>query len=231
MSSLAALRTRVREKVDEDTAAFWSETLINNQLNESYRFYWTFILKAFEGYFATTSYISFDANSAGEYSLPSNCLKVRLVQRCLQNENVPLRYWEIFDATVSKNIAQSTYNLPTYRFRGSKIVFEPAPDFSETNAILLEYLKGPTAMDGTTDADTEFAALPMAEDCVVLRAVIKCKGIEEMVAGGGADSDPFIKDLLTTEQMLKETIEQRTSARIYVEQFGEDDNNATITYL
>jgi len=38
----------------------------------------------------------------------------------------------------------------------------------------------------------------MAEDCVVTRAVIKCKGIEEMVGGGGVDADPFIKDLLTT---------------------------------
>ena len=47
-STLAQLRTRVREKVDEDTAAFWSDTVINSQLNEAYRYYWAFILKLYE---------------------------------------------------------------------------------------------------------------------------------------------------------------------------------------
>jgi hypothetical protein len=43
-----------------------------------------------------------------------------------------------------------------------------------------------------------------------------------MVAGGGADADPFIKDLSNTEQMLKEALEQRIVGRMSVEQYGED---------
>ena len=66
--------------------------------------------------------------------------------------------------------------------------------------------------------DSEFPLL--AEDCMVARTVVKCKGIEEMVAGIGADSDPFIADVLSTEQILKEAIEQKTRARVYVEPFG-----------
>lgn len=222
MSTLAQLRTRVREKVDEATAAFWSDTVINSQINEAYRFYWAFILKLDEAYFNTTSQISFDANSAGEYSLPADFFKLKLVSRNLSNSKAPLRYFERFENTISNLSSNSTYNLPTYRFRGKKIVFEPAPDFTETNACELEYTKKPTSLSASVDVDTDFPDL--GEDCIVLRATIKCKSIEEMIAGGGADTDPFIADLLSTEQMLKEAIEQRTTARVYVEQFGEDDN-------
>lgn len=223
-STLAQLRTRVREKVDEDTAVFWSDTLINSQLNEAYRFYWAFILKLHESYFSKTSNISFDANTSGEYSLPSDFFKARLVSRVLSSEKVPLRYLERYEGVISKTLGVSTYNLPTYRFRGAKVLFEPAPDFSETNAVELEYTRTLTALSSSVNIDDEFPAL--AEDCVVLRAVIKCKSIEEMVAGGGADLDPFTQDLLTTEQMLKEALEQRTVARQFVEQFGEYDNDA-----
>lgn len=223
MSTLAQLRTRVREKVDEATAAFWTNTVVDNQLNEAYRFYWAFIIKLHEGYFNKISQISFDANSAGEYSLPSDFFKARLVSRNLSTEKVPLKYNERFETSISTTLANSTYNLPTYRFIGAKIKFEPAPDFSETNAVDLEYTRTLSDLSASVNVDSEFPAL--GEDCVVLRAVIKCKGIEEMVAGEGADSDPFIKDLLTTEQMLKEAVEQRTTARQYVEQFGEEDDS------
>lgn len=222
-STLAQLRTRVREKVDEDTAAFWSDTLINNQLNESYRYYWAFILKLHESYFNLIANISFDANSAGEYGLPSGSFKIRLISRVLANEKIPLRYHERYETAIAKTLGNATYNLPTYRFRGSKILFEPAPDYSETNAIEIEYTKTLTNLSATQSIDSEFPEL--GEDCVVLRAVLKCKGIEEMVTGEGADRDPFIQDLLTTEQMLKEVLEQRTVQRVYVEQFGIDDND------
>lgn len=223
MSTLAQLVTRVREKVDEATAAFWSDALIGNQLNESYRYYWAFILKLHEGYFAKTSYISFDATkTTGEYSLPVDFFKCRLVSRVLSNTFVPLKYFERYDTAMSSGLSNSTFSLPAYRFRGSYIVFEPAPDFTEANAVLLEYIRTLTPLGAGVDIDSEMPAF--AEDCIVTRAVIKCKGIEEMVAGGGVDADPFIKDLLSTEQLLKEVVEQKSTARIYVEQFGEDND-------
>ena len=226
MSTQAQLRTRVREKVDEDTAAFWSNTLIDNQLSEAYRFYWAWIIKLHEGYFLKTDNISYDANSAGEYALPSDFFKIRLLSRVISAEKIPLRYFERYDNALPTTLTNSIYNLPTYRMRGSKLVIEPAPDFSLTNALELEYTRTLSALSASVDVDSEFAGIPTAEDCLVIRAVIKCKGIEEMVAGGGADIDPFIKDLLTTEQMLKEAVEQRVTARQFVEQFGEQDNDS-----
>lgn len=220
-STQAQLRTRVREKVDEATAAFWSNTVIDNQVNEAYRFYWAFILKLDEGYFKELANISFNANADGLYDLPSDFFKASLVSRVLSNEKVPLRPYNRFEASVSKTLGNSAYNLPTYRFLGNQIKFEAAPDFSETNAIELEYIKTLIDLSSTVNIDTDFPAL--AEDCVVARAVVKCKGIEEMIAGSGADTNPFIADVLSTEQMLKEVIEQRTIGRIYVEQFGDDD--------
>lgn len=224
--TLAQLRTRVREKVDEATAVFWTDTVIDSQINESYRYYWAFIIKAHEGYFTKTANISFDANAAGEYALPSDYFKTRLLSRLLSNEKVPLRYHERYEISISKTLGNSTYNLPSYRFRGNNIVFEPAPDFKETNAVEHEYVRLLTELSAAVGVDSEFPAL--AEDCIVLRAVIKCKEIEEMVAGGGVDTAPFIRDLLTTEQILKEAIEQRTSQRIYVEQFGLYDDDQTV---
>lgn len=230
MSTLAQLTTRVRGKIDEATAAFWTDAIINAQINESYNHYWGLIIKAFESYFATKSNIDFDGNSSGVYDLPSDCFKVRLVSRIMSNEKIPLRYYERYDNAVPTTISQSIYNMPTYRFRGSQIIFEPAPDFSLSDAIELEYIRKLNPLSASVDVDSQFAAIPPAEDCVVLRATIKCKQIEEMVAGGGADNTPFINDLLTSEQMLKEIIEQRSTSRIYVEQWGESDNDSVQTW-
>ena len=226
MSSRASLRTRVREKVDEATAAFWSDTTINNALQESYNYYFGFILKLFEGYFAKIDTIDFDANVNGEYDLPADFLKVRLVSRTLQNDKVPLQYFERFDNLVSTSVSNGNYDLPTYRFRGNKIVFEPAPNFVLSDAIEIEYIQLLTPLSDSVDIDSQLSALPMAEDCIVLRTVCKLKGIEEMVQGGGVDADPFIKDLLSTEQNLKEVMEQRSVARLYVDQYGEDYDNS-----
>ena len=145
MSTLAQLVTRVREKVDESTAAFWTDTVIENQLNESYRYYWAFILKLAEGYFVTSDNIDFDGNADGEYDLPSDFFKAKNVYRLLTNEKVPLRYYERFESSVSNTLNNSIYNFPTYRFKGAQIKFEPAPDFSETDAVEVEYIKTLTA--------------------------------------------------------------------------------------
>lgn len=218
MSTLAQLVTRVREKVDEETAAFWTDPVIENQLNEAYRFYQAFIIKLHEGFFAKIANIDFDGNPTGEYALPADYIKTRILSRLLSNEKVPLRFYDRFDTSISTSVSNSTYNLPTYRFRGNNLVFEPAPDFSETKAIEHEYIRNLAVLTSGQDVDDEFPAL--GEDCVIARAVVKCKGIEEMVAGGGDTSDPFVLDTLSSEQMLKELLEQRSVARQYVEQFG-----------
>ena len=122
MATLASLVTRVREKIDEDIAAFWTDTVINNQINESYRYYWSFIVKLHEGCFNKTVNISFDSNTAGEYALPSDYAKTRLVSRLLSNEKIPLRYYDRWDSAISTNLGNSNFNLPTYRFRGNYII-------------------------------------------------------------------------------------------------------------
>jgi hypothetical protein len=218
MATLAELETRVREKVDEDTATFWTQPVVNNQINEAYRYYWAFIIKLHEGYFTTTDNINFNSNSAGLYDLPTDFFKARLVSRILSNGKIPLRYRERYDYAVADTLGDSTYSFPTYRFRGAQILFEPAPGFFEDNAVELEYIKTLTNLSTSVAVDSEYPAL--GEDCVVSRAVIKCKEIEEMVAGGGADTAPFIRDLLTTEQMLKEALEQRTVTRQFVQPFS-----------
>ena len=234
------LITRVRGKVDEATATFWTDSVILDQLNESLKYYWAFIIKDFENYFAKQVLIDWVAsNTDGAYALPSDFGKCRLLSRVLSNSYVPLKYFERYEGAVDNSMANSTYALPNYRFQGSNIKLEPAPNFDETGAMLLEYIRTlPAIVLGSVtppvtavDVDAEFAAIPMAEDCVVVRAVCKCKGIEEMVAGGGADIDPFIKDLMSTEQMMKELLEKRTMARMYVEQFGEDDATWEHTFL
>jgi hypothetical protein len=216
--TLAELVTRVREKVDEATAAFWTDTVITNQINESYRYYWAFILKVYEGYFNKTVNISFDGNAAGTYTISTDVFRTRLVQRLLSNEKVPLTYKEIYDTATAKTLSNSISSLPTYDFLGAKIRFTPAPDFTETDAVEIEISKLLTDLSASQDTDSEYPALAL--DCVVLRATIKCKAIEEMISGTGVDTAPFVADLMTTEQMLKELLEQRTVQRVDVEPFG-----------
>ena len=223
MSTLAQLRTRVRYNLDETTATFWSDNEIDSWLNESYRYYWNFIIQAFESFFLKTAYISFDNNAAGEYTLPTDFYKLKLILRNLGGETVPLRYFERYDNSVPNITTISSYNLPTYRFRNGKLLFEPAPAITETNALTIEYIKTLTTLSSVQDVDSEFPSL--AEDCMVIRATLKAKAKEEMVDGRGVDSDPFLKDLMSSEQMLKESLELKTTGRVYAEQFGEDENN------
>lgn len=231
MSSQLALRTRVRQQIDESSAIFWTDDTINNYLQEAYNFYWGFIIEAREGYFVKTSTISFDGRVSGAYSLPSDFAKARLVSRIIANAYVPLKYFERYENTIDKSASSSTYAQPCYRFQGANILFEPAPNFSETDSVLLEYSRTLSPLSSTTDVDTEMSNIPLAEDCIVKRATIKCKEQEEMVSGGGSDTSPFIRDLLTTEQMLKENLSRRTVQREYVEQFGEDDNTLIQNFL
>ena len=104
MSTLAQLVTRAREKVDEDEAAFWTDTVIENQLNEAYRYYQAFIIKLHEGYFAKIANIDFDGNSAGAYALPADYIKTRILSSLLSNEKVPLRFYDRFVTSIYLNI-------------------------------------------------------------------------------------------------------------------------------
>ncbi|CAK0754730.1 hypothetical protein CCP1ISM_50001 [Azospirillaceae bacterium] len=127
-------------------------------------------------------------------------------------------------------ISQSIYNLPTYRFRGAYILFEPAPDFSLANAIELEYVRSPNILSGSSDIDSQFAALASAEDCVVIACAIKCKQIDESISQGSEDTSTLLIDLAKTEEMLKEVLTQRSMGRQYVEQWGEMDNDSIQTW-
>lgn len=222
MSNLGQLRGRVRQYLDEITPFYWTDIEINEWINQSYFYYYMWVLQSYDSYFAKDTLINIVA-SQPKYPMPSDLFKIRLLERVYATFTVPLRYFERMEtANIIANTNFSNLYLPTYRFEGNNIVLEPTPDVSITNGLRLEYIPEPIKMVLDTDTpDADYSK--MWEEPIVLRAAISAKQKEEAVANTGTDMASLSALLQNYEQTIKETAQERTTARKYTEPFGLDD--------
>lgn len=169
------MRLMVRDLLGEDSAANWSDALINRFINRAAKEVYAQILQANEEYFATSGDITYVA-AQQLYDLPNsgNVAKVLLVERIdsankINLVNIPL---------VRKNDFQTTdMVLPTGNERwflaGTKIGFAPAPTSALTNAVRVWYV--PPLADLGADANT-FSVdwTDLHHEVVVWGAFLRC---------------------------------------------------------
>jgi len=224
MSTRAQLRARVRAYLDEAAAAYWTDDELNNWIKQSYYYYYQWVIQTFEGYFSKDTLISIVANQA-KYAVPSDFFKIRLLERVLPNQTVPLKPYDRMEtANVTSGAAYGTFNVPTYRFEGQSIVLEPTPDSSFVDGLRLEYYPQPSNLPlDTSELDPGY--LEIWEEPIVLRAVISAKQKEEAVANTGTDISPLWAQVREYEQNIKEAAEQRTLNRRYTEVYTSDDGS------
>jgi len=224
MSTRAELRARVRSYLDEAAPAYWTDDELNNWIIQSYYYYYQWIIQTFEGYFTTDTLISIVADQA-KYPVPADFFKIRLLERVLTNQTVPLRPFDRQEtANITSGANYGSFNVPTYRFEGQDIILEPTPDVSVTDGLRLEYYPQPSNLPlDTSELDAGY--LEIWEEPIVLRAVISAKQKEEAVANSGTDLGPLGMQLTQCEQNIKEAAEQRTTNRRYTEAYGSDDGN------
>lgn len=142
--SLPFIRECVRGEFNQTSAdGFISDADIDRGVNEGYRKYNAILMRADEGFFEETQLLNITANDE-EVALPSilgnkkQFLRSTLLERVLEGERIALPYNRRHAGGVSTNNANTGPSyLPSWKFRGSKIVLEPTPIQSVTNGLLL----------------------------------------------------------------------------------------------
>lgn len=231
MSTLLQLRTRVRAYLDEPAPGvgsnlinYWTDAEINNWINQAYNYYYIQVAQSYSGYFTKETLINIVA-AQNLYPVPVDFWDVRLLERVFATYTIPLRLFERMESpNITANSNFSNIYTPTYRFEGQNILLEPTPDTSITNGLRLEYLPTPILMILDTDSPNA-GFIQFWEEPVVLRAAIACKQKEEAVVNSGTDVGTLTAMLQNWEQLVKESVEQRSMQRHYTEPFGIDESS------
>lgn len=150
MSTRAQLRARVRAYLDESSAVYWTDVELNNWITQAYYYYYQWIIQSFEGYFSKDTLIDIISGKS-RYDTPSDFFKIRLLERILPTQTVPLRPFDRMETpNVTIGANYGTFNVPTYRFEGNYIILEPTPDttFASTDLVTPVAVTGGTIPPG-----------------------------------------------------------------------------------
>ena len=221
MSTLAQLRLRVRYNLGEPSGEqrFYNVS-INANLNESYRYYLAQLIDNGESNFTTTVSIDFVANQA-EYALPSDWVKTRMVDRVTTFGTVPLERFERYETTnITIGGNAGDWFLPSYRFRGQNLVFEPKPTFSQVGAVIHEYYAEPANLVADGDSPST-GFIETWQDMMVIRATLSELENKDAV-GGVSDINSFRLRLQNMEEAFRKLMTGRSQARDKVERYGYD---------
>lgn len=155
--NLGEVRTYVRTLLDEDTAAFWTDTQLNVFIQRSFLAVYTKIAQAGRGYFETTANISYVAGQE-LYSLatiaPNGFVKLDLVERVDQNPAIKLLPIDISEKNAFMTFQGSPdiQGYERYFLSGNNLGIAPIPQVAITNALKLWFVPVPTLP--TLDAST-----------------------------------------------------------------------------
>ena len=218
---LDTIKTKARRKLDETTAAFWEDDDLTDFVNDSYYYYWLWMIQAAHPITLKETTHNIVASTA-EIALPSDWVESRLVERVYDNYTIPLWWNERFEegnwtAGVSSTGVEG-YS-PRIRFVGANLVIEPTPSSSITGGIKHTYFYTPTELSTGTDTPTGPLGSQYAP-MIIERVMLLAKEKEEAVGRTGVDMMPTSQILQQWEQKFKESIELPISHRNYVKPFG-----------
>ena len=140
------IRDLVRDWLDEETAADWTDAEINVLINVYYHKIHTAVVDVFDNYEITTA-LSNTVADQQEYSLPSDHLKLRRVEINYDIDNsdsAPQRALPMNMDSVRRDLGQVNLGVtinrgPAYYIIGDSIGFVPIPTLAGTNAIKVWY--------------------------------------------------------------------------------------------
>lgn len=195
---------------DEFVGQYYSASEIKQCIGDAYRHYTQFLAGLGQGYFETPKMLDITANQ--EYidisGLTPPFWIVSHLWRKVTYGFYPLRQSENrFNANYTLGSGTGDAWIPTYRLRGQKLVFSPPPQFSQTDALKLEYVYIPDFPNNNSDNsfvfDTNFPAI--YEVNVVVRACVKLMESKDAI-GGVSDIQTFRDDLSQMDQQMINTM-------------------------
>jgi len=208
------IRTNARYKLNETSAKFWTDAELNSYINEGNRYYWSLLILAQDPLTIKETNLTITSGTES-IALPSDFIKIRLIERAFDSYDIPLKYKERYDTAngTSTSSAGNTY-LPSYRVMGSNLILEPTPQSTLTNGLVFTYFYQTADLDDDTDSP-EFNA--HHHDILVDFCCVRAKEKEELIGGGGTGINSFKEELSRKEQIFKEMVETVTLQRRFVQ--------------
>ena len=184
-TNLATLLTRTRRWIHElvESESFFSNNLMTNLLNASYKRRVSQIIMAYEGDFTQTALRDLTADQAS-YAWPADLARLRrLDQRTPDGTRIPIprfeRHTEITNPTSVEPI--------TFRPTGSGFILEPTPSVTITNGLYVEYQVTPNDLEA--NGDTLHTDWPeMYTELLILDTVAYLMDSESNLEDGAARS-------------------------------------------
>lgn len=206
-SSLSTLRTQLRNKLAEVTARFYTNTELNQYINEAYKFYTIKMIQLGQDYFKDSGTIDIVANQS-EYDLIAlfpTFYELSQLLRVIPFGAIPLVPNERrYRPTYTSPSVSGVYYTPTYRKMGINLKIDPEPQFSETGGLILEYFYVPTFLSADADIfDSNFPS--MFEPMITNNAAIMALQVKD-ASGGMSDTGPFQALLAKQEKLFEDSL-------------------------
>lgn len=218
--NLLQIRTKARRKINELVAKFWTDDELDDYINETYRKIWQLLIDDSNRKALKTDDLSLVENTR-EIALPTDFVKVRLLEHKVGTVYYPCTYYERYDTSVGTD--ESPYSEVgdqyafAYSFLGDNLILEPTPMNSETDTLRMTYFYVPDYLDDDTDEPN----IPtIYQDLLVLGCVIQAKEKEEMIGGGGTSTAPFVSDYNDLMDKFRNSISKQSQQRTYSQPFG-----------
>lgn len=200
--SLSQLKTKCRQRSDQENSTHVGEDELTGYLNDSILKFYDLVNSVDATYFEEqdTSITTDGTNDA--YDLPSDFYKLLSVDAQIGGE------WKNVDkfsrSTRNHDASGSTVSEFSYRIRKDKIIFNPKPQSGIS--IRLNYVPQPTVL---SDADDEFNFTQFTE-FIVVDTAIKMKDKEEsdvtLLLSDRTDLEDRIKNHLNRDDYDNDTI-------------------------
>jgi len=216
--NLITMRNAARSYLLESgTQNFFTDDDINGGINMAYMQYAMKIMAKKEQLFMSQATIDFVAGQ-NNYALPADFKREIRVNRVYNGITQPLQRRHRYNEPMLLAGAAAIY--PTWDRYNNDIIFEPAPAYTETGSVILDYIAQPIRL--VQDTDTPNAAFPdMYHDLLVLRAVVMGL-MKERDAEGASMFAAQINDLEEDFNNSFELDEERSFTRSFFNATGDN---------
>lgn len=215
----------VRNMLNQQSAnnSFWSDEEVTGYLNEGVRRYFQEVVLLYSGQFMVLADLNL-VNGVETVAFPTGCFEIKALYKSIDSGQ---RYEILtYDNNVTNGYQtqasqDSSSYLPSYFFRGNNFVLRPAPQFSETAGLRVEFVQFPDMMVNGGDALTNQVA-PVFKDLIVMYAVYKAKLKESLVNGVNVHL-PAQENVGNLYASFKDAIQQRTAYPKYIAPFNPEN--------
>lgn len=198
--------------------SYWTDGELLAYINEGVRVHFAELTCVDEGHFVTSTTLNIVADTR-TVALPSDFFKVKVLYRVANGTNYPLVYRNNLNSAYSTtgNSTGQGY-MPDYYFQGNSIVLMDTPNFSETGALLLEYIQFPeTLLNGSDQLTAQIS--PIFRQVIERYATYQAK-LKESLGTGSVIPQSLTQNLSDLLQQFRDIVAIRSKYPTHTQPFN-----------